>query len=116
MGRHHPDHRQRAAMVDLAARIPEIGRHNPVPVRRLFLKHQDRIVFATDFQVYDRLTLGSGGSGPPPGDDDAVAFYERHWRWLETNERLFRVDALRLEPQHGGEGLGMQLTVLGVMG
>ncbi len=37
-------------------------------------------------------------------------------RWLETNERLFRVDALKLEPQRGGEGLDMQLTVLGVMG
>lgn len=37
-------------------------------------------------------------------------------RWLETNERLFRVDAVRLEPQRSGEGLGMQLTVLGVMG
>jgi len=76
-------------MADLAARIPEIGRHNPEPVRRLFLKHQDRIVFATDFQVYDRLTLGSGGSGPPLGDDDAVGFYEKHWRWLETNDRQF---------------------------
>ncbi len=76
-------------MADLAARIPEIGRHDPEKVRRLFLKHQDRILFATDFQVYDRLTLGSGGSGPPPTDDDAVWFYEKHWRWLETRDRQF---------------------------
>ncbi|MBI3415487.1 MAG: amidohydrolase family protein [Verrucomicrobia bacterium] len=40
---------------DLAARIPELGRHDPDQVRRLFLKHQDRIFFGTDFQVYDRL-------------------------------------------------------------
>lgn len=38
-------------MADLAARIPETGRHDPAKVRRLFEKHQDRILFATDFQV-----------------------------------------------------------------
>jgi predicted TIM-barrel fold metal-dependent hydrolase len=76
-------------MADLAARIPEIGRHDPAAVRRLFLKHQDRIVFATDFQVYDHLTLGSGDSGPPKTDADAIEFYTKHWRWLETNDRQF---------------------------
>jgi len=74
---------------DLAARIPEIGRHPPEKVRRLFVKHQDRIFFATDFQVYNRLTLGSGGSGPAPTDADAETFYEKQWRWLETNDRDF---------------------------
>jgi len=74
---------------DLAARIPEIGRHDPRTVRRLFIKHQNRIFFGTDFQVYDRLTLGSGGSGPPPTDDDAKEFYAKHWRWLETSDRAF---------------------------
>src|SRR5688572_5459897 len=74
---------------DLAARIPEVGRHPPEKVRRLFVKHQDRIFFATDFQVYNRLTLGSGGSGPAPTDADAETFYAKHWRWLETNDRDF---------------------------
>jgi predicted TIM-barrel fold metal-dependent hydrolase len=74
---------------DLAARIPEIGRHPPERVRQLFLKQQDRIFLATDFQVYDRLTLGSGGSGPAPTDADAETFYAKHWRWLETNDRDF---------------------------
>jgi predicted TIM-barrel fold metal-dependent hydrolase len=36
---------------DLAARIPELGRHDPRKVNRLFTKHQNRIVFATDFMV-----------------------------------------------------------------
>ena len=72
---------------DLAARIPEIGRHDPEQVRRLFLKHQDRIFFATDFQVYDRLTLGSSGKEPPPTDADAETFYAKEWRWLETRDR-----------------------------
>jgi predicted TIM-barrel fold metal-dependent hydrolase len=76
-------------MADLAARVPEIGRHPPDRVRRLFEKHQDRILFATDFQVYDTLILGSSGSGPPPSDADAVAFFEKHWRWLETRDAGF---------------------------
>lgn len=76
-------------MADLAARIPELGRHDPARVRRLFLKHQDRILFGTDFQVYDRLILGSSGNEPPPSDADACAFFEKHWRWLETTDRQF---------------------------
>jgi hypothetical protein len=76
-------------MADLAARVPEIGRHDPEEVRRVFLKHQDRILFATDFQVYEHMTLGSGGNGPPPSDDDAIEFFHKHWRWLETRDRNF---------------------------
>jgi predicted TIM-barrel fold metal-dependent hydrolase len=74
-------------MVDLAARIPEIGRHDPERVRRLFIKHQDRILFATDFQVLDRLILGSSGDEPPPSDADAEVFFAKEWRWLETRDR-----------------------------
>jgi len=74
-------------MCDLAARIPEIGRHDPDTVRRLFVKHQDRIFFATDFQAYDRLILGSSGNEPPPTDTDAEVFFAREWRWLETRDR-----------------------------
>jgi predicted TIM-barrel fold metal-dependent hydrolase len=76
-------------MADLAARVPEIGRHDPAKVRALFVKYADRILFATDFQVYDQLTLGSGGSGPPPTEADAVTFFEKHWRFLETADKDF---------------------------
>jgi predicted TIM-barrel fold metal-dependent hydrolase len=74
---------------DLAARVPEIGRHPPEKVHKLFVKHQDRILFATDFQVYDKLILGSSGDDERPTDDDAVEFYRKHWRWMETNDRDF---------------------------
>ena len=72
---------------DLAARMPELGRHDPERVRRLFVKHADRILFATDFQVYDRLILGSSGDGERPTDDDAATFFHKEWRWLETHDR-----------------------------
>jgi predicted TIM-barrel fold metal-dependent hydrolase len=95
-------------LADLAARIPEIGRHDPAKVRRLFLKHQDRILFGTDFQVYDRLILGSSGNEPPPTDEQALEFFAKHWRWLETHDRQFphmtpiqgnwRIDAIGLPP------------------
>jgi hypothetical protein len=74
-------------MADLAARIPEIGRHDPDKVRRLFLKHQDRILFGTDFMVYDRVILGSSGKEPPPSDADAEVFFAKEWRWLETRDK-----------------------------
>jgi predicted TIM-barrel fold metal-dependent hydrolase len=76
-------------MADVAARVPEFGRHDPDRVRAFFVKYADRILFATDFQVYERMILGSGGSGPPPTEDDAVAFYRTHWRFFETTDRDF---------------------------
>jgi predicted TIM-barrel fold metal-dependent hydrolase len=74
-------------MADLAARIPELGRHDPDQVNRLFTKHQDRILFASDFQVYDRLILGSSGNEPAPSDADAEVFFAKEWRWLETRDK-----------------------------
>jgi hypothetical protein len=79
----------RNMMVDIAARVPEIGRHEPEKVHSLFVKYADRILFATDFQVYDRLTLGSGGSGPPPTEADAIEFFRKHWRFFETTDKNF---------------------------
>jgi predicted TIM-barrel fold metal-dependent hydrolase len=96
---------------DLAARIPEVGRHPPEKVWRVFVKHQDRIFFATDFQVANRLTLGSGGSGPAPTDADAETFYAKQWRWLETNDRDFE----HMTPIQGDwkiSGIGLSPEVL----
>lgn len=72
---------------DLAARIPELGRQPTEKVRQLFVKYQDRILFATDFMVYNKLILGSGGDSENPTDDDAVTFYMKCFRWLETADR-----------------------------
>ena len=74
-------------MADIAARIPEVGRHDPHKVRELLIKHQDRILFATDFMVYGKLILGTGGDADQPSDAEAVAFYEKCWRWFETADK-----------------------------
>ena len=72
---------------DLAARIPELGRHDPEALRQLVTRHQDRILFATDFQVYEKLILGSSGDAEKPTDEDAATFFAKEWRWLETRDR-----------------------------
>ncbi|WP_197455082.1 amidohydrolase family protein [Stieleria varia] len=72
---------------DIAARIPEIGRHPPEKLRALFIKHQDRLLFGTDFQTHQRLILGSAGDDERPSDYDAVVFYEKSWRFFETADR-----------------------------
>lgn len=96
---------------DLAARIPEIGRHAPEKVRRLFEKHQDRIVFATDFQVYSKMILGSSGDDENPTEDDAVGFFQKQWRFLETQDR----DFAHMTPIQGDwtiSGIGLTAPVL----
>jgi predicted TIM-barrel fold metal-dependent hydrolase len=72
---------------DIAARVPEIGRHEHERVRRLFTEHRDRILFATDLQVFGKLVLGSGGDAERPTEADAETFFAKHWRWLETADR-----------------------------
>ena len=37
-------------------------------------------------------------------------------RWVDSNERLFRIDEFRLTPISDGKGMTAQLTLLGVMG
>jgi predicted TIM-barrel fold metal-dependent hydrolase len=79
--RKHPNYN-----ADLAARIPEIGRQDPAKLRRLFIEHQDRILFGTDFMVNrDGYILGAG----PRHEDEAEVkkFFDAHWLFLETNAR-----------------------------
>jgi predicted TIM-barrel fold metal-dependent hydrolase len=74
-------------MIDIAARVPEIGRGDPVRLREFFVKHQDRIVFGSDFQVWERLILGSAGDAERPTDGEAVRFFDKMHRFLATADR-----------------------------
>lgn len=70
--------------VDTAARVPELGRHPVDEVRAFFLRFQDRILFGTDLAMGpDYWQLGSV-SETPVGFEDAVKFYEAHFRFFET--------------------------------
>lgn len=76
--------------VETGARIPELGRHPASRMRELFLRHQDRIMFGTDFQIGadGSLVLGSAGRRPDPVER-VPAFYESHFRYFETAHRGF---------------------------
>jgi predicted TIM-barrel fold metal-dependent hydrolase len=72
-------------LVDTSARVPEIGRHSVDKVRRFFLKFQDRILFGTDLSISPgHWQLGSV-SETPVGIEDAVKFYQAHFRFFETD-------------------------------
>ena len=77
-------------MVDIAARVPELGRHKVAQLRKLFTKHRKRIIFGSDLVVERYLVLGSGGKGPSPSDKDAQRFFDTHWRWLESRDKNFK--------------------------
>lgn len=75
--------------VETGARIPEIGRHDPARMRRIFVEHHDRILFGTDIQMgRTSWVLGSAGDDPDPPERIPV-FYEAHWRYFETADRDF---------------------------
>lgn len=71
--------------VDLAARVPELGRHDAKRMHELFLRHQDRILFGTDTGLgpQDFYMLGSFGETPNRAEE-VGPYFRAHWRWLET--------------------------------
>jgi predicted TIM-barrel fold metal-dependent hydrolase len=71
--------------VDTSARVPEFGRHPVDKLKRFFAKFQDRILFGTDLSISPgHWQLGSV-SETPVGPDDAVKFYQAHFRFFETD-------------------------------
>jgi hypothetical protein len=74
--------------VDIAARIPEIGRHPAEKIRPLFIEHADRILFGTDLGVFKGgYMLGSSGEEPNTRDE-AGPYFEAHYTWLETDKTI----------------------------
>ena len=98
-------------VVETGARIPEIGRHPPAEMRRLFERHQDRILFGTDVQVIEAgLVLGSVGEDLDP-PERVPEFYRAHWRYFETN----RENMTHPTPIQGDwtiDGIGLSREVL----
>jgi predicted TIM-barrel fold metal-dependent hydrolase len=78
-------------MIDTAARIPEIGRRDPRELREIFVRFQDRILFATDLGYGRdmmgrvRIALGSGGDEAPT-QAEIERFFDSTWRYFETSD------------------------------
>ena len=71
--------------VDTSARVPEFGRHPADKVRAFFIKHQDRILFGSDFiSTSSGMQLGSVSKNEPTVED-AIIFFNRHWKYFETD-------------------------------
>lgn len=98
--------------VDLAARLPELGRHDPKRLHELFVRHQDRILFGTDTGLGSDGSYMLGSFGEEPNRAEEVGPYFRaHWRWLETWDR----DQPSPTPIQGRwpiHGIGLPATVL----
>jgi predicted TIM-barrel fold metal-dependent hydrolase len=77
--------------IDTAARIPEIGRHEPQMMQKFFEEFQDRILFGSDLGIgakSEPLFLGSQGSTPPTAAEELL-FFEATHRYFETADRNF---------------------------
>lgn len=75
--------------VDIAARVPELGRHPPDEVRAFFVEHQDRILFGTDLGVGpDGVMLGAPLAWRERWQD-VERFFSSTRRFLETRDRQF---------------------------
>lgn len=77
--------------IDTAARIPEMGRHNPIKMRAFFVEFQDRVLYGSDLGVGPGnapLFLGSEGAEPAT-DEDEVRFFTATKRYFETGDKGF---------------------------
>jgi hypothetical protein len=74
--------------IDIAARLPEFGRHPAKLIRAIFIQHADRILFGSDLGVSpdNFLMLGSFGKEPNMRSE-AKPFFDAHWRYFETSQR-----------------------------
>lgn len=75
--------------VDIAARVVELGRHDPKKLRAVFVKHRKRILFGTDLGVSPKNHLMLGSFGEEPNKREEVGpFFAAHYDWLETSKTM----------------------------
>jgi predicted TIM-barrel fold metal-dependent hydrolase len=99
--------------IDTAARVPEIGRQDPVKMRKFFEKYQDRILFGTDLGVgptQDDMMYGSNGSQAPTLDDER-RFFRSTWRYFESNDKQFE-SPTPIQGRWKTDGVGLPEAVL----
>jgi predicted TIM-barrel fold metal-dependent hydrolase len=99
--------------IDTAARVPEIGRHDPEKMRRFYTKYQDRVLFGTDTgigETQDEMMYGSTGANPPT-DADEKRFFQSTWRYFETRDRQFE-SPTPIQGRWKIDGVGLPEAVL----
>jgi predicted TIM-barrel fold metal-dependent hydrolase len=104
-------------MIDLAARVPEIGRvdanHDPVRLRAFFEKYQDRILWGTDVGVGPEGTaMMFGSTGAEPATDaDEQRFFDGCYRWLETDAKNIPTPT-PIQGKWNIDGIGLPRAIL----
>ncbi len=99
--------------IDTAARVPEMGRHDPVRMRRFFEKYQDRILFGTDTGVGpadEDMMYGSTGPAPPTAADEE-RFFRSMWRYFETTDKQFE-SPTPIQGRWKIDGIGLPESIL----
>jgi predicted TIM-barrel fold metal-dependent hydrolase len=99
--------------IDTAARVPEIGRHDPEKMRRFFIKYQDRVLFGTDTGVGEtqaEMMYGSNGADPPT-EADEKRFFTATWRYFETRDKHFE-SPTPIQGRWKIDGVGLPEAVL----
>lgn len=100
-------------VVDTAARVPEIGRHDAETMRAFFIKYQDRILFATDTGVGEtqaEMMYGSTGAEPATAADE-VRFFTSTYRYFESRDKQFE-HPTAIQGRWKIDGLGLPADVL----
>lgn len=99
--------------IDTAARVPEMGRHDPAKMRKFFEKYQDRILFGTDTGIggaQEDMMYGSTGAEPPTRDDER-RFFTATWRYFETRDKQFE-SPTPIQGRWKIDGLGLPESIL----
>jgi predicted TIM-barrel fold metal-dependent hydrolase len=77
--------------IDTAGRIPELGRHLPAEMKKVFGEHADRILFGSDLRMGSSpqdVVLSSQGARPPT-QAEIDQFFAATWRYFETSDEEF---------------------------
>jgi len=99
--------------IDIAGRIPEMGRHPAAEMKKLISDRADRIFFGSDL-AFGRnakdIALSSAGL-VPPSDDEIKHFFSSTWRYLETSDKGFG-HPTPIQGKWKVNGIGLSSSVL----
>ncbi len=97
--------------IDVAARLPELGKHDPKIIAPIFERRRGRILFGTDFGISGKDSFMLGSTGAVPDGWDAVpAYFRASYRYLETTDTLPSMTPI--QGRHALRGLGLGVDVL----